>query len=168
MTERRLLQAVLLLLSLSPLGIGGAGMLLGPGWLKGVGEVPADLDSHFRYLSGIFFGLGLALLTCVPRIESMTVRFRWIAVLVVIGGLARLLGLVEHGVPGRGHVVGLGLELVVTPLLVLWQHRVAGRRAATNAADTTDAGRPVTGDGIDAATGRPVARDGTDAAAGQR
>lgn len=121
--NRRLLQLVLLLLSLSPLGFGAMGMIRGAEWL---GDNPsANLDSHFRYLSGIFFGLGLALLSCIPRIETMTLRFRWIAALVVIGGLARLGGLLAHGVPGPGHVVGLGLELVVTPLLVLWQARLA-------------------------------------------
>jgi hypothetical protein len=116
--SRRLLQLSLLVLSLSPLGFGAMGMIHGAGWLGGGG---ADLDSHFRYLSGIFFGLGLALLSCIPRIETMTVRFRWIAALVVIGGLARLGGMIAAGVPGPGHVVGLGLELVVTPLLALWQ-----------------------------------------------
>lgn len=121
--NRRLLQLVLLVLSLSPLGFGATGMARGAAWL---GDAPsADLDSHFRYLSGIFFGLGLALLSCIPRIETLTVRFRWIAALVVIGGLARLGGLLAHGVPGRGHVIGLGLELIVTPLLVLWQARLA-------------------------------------------
>ena len=125
MIERRLLQFVLLVLSLSPLGIGGAGMIFGPTWLKGIATVPPDLDSHFRYLSGIFFGLGIALLSCIPRIEVMTVRFRWIAALVVVGGLARLGGLVAHDAPSRGHIAGLGLELVVTPLMVLWQARLA-------------------------------------------
>ena len=125
MIERRLLQLVLLGLSLSPLGIGGAGMMFGADWIRGGAAASTDLDSHFRYLSGIFFGLGLALLTCIPRIEVMTVRFRWIAALVVIGGVARLAGLIADGVPGRGHVIGLGLELGVTPLLVLWQARIA-------------------------------------------
>ena len=125
MIERRLLQIVLLVLSLSPLGFGATGMLRGAAWLNDGAAASADLDSHFRYLSGIFFGLGLALLSCIPRIETMTLRFRWIAALVVIGGLARLGGLVAHGTPGPGHVIGLGLELVVTPLLVLWQARLA-------------------------------------------
>lgn len=107
-------------------------MVFGPGWLKGVAGVAPDLDSHFRYLSGIFFGLGVALLSCVPRIETMTVRFRWIAALVMIGGLARLGGLAAYGAPSRGHLAGLGLELVVTPLVVLWQARVA--RLAVGAA----------------------------------
>lgn len=122
MIERRLLRLVLLVLSLSPLGIGSLGMIRGAEWL---GTASTNLDSHFRYLSGIFFGLGLALLSCIPRIETMTTRFRWVAGLVVIGGLARLGGLFAQGTPGRGHVIGLGLELIVTPLLVLWQARLA-------------------------------------------
>ena len=122
MIERRLLQQVLLVLSLSPLGIGGLGMIRGA---EGLGAASTNLDSHLRYLSGIFFGLGLALLSCIPRIETMTVRFRWIAALVFIGGLARLGGVLTYDTPGRGHVVGLGLELVVTPLLVVWQARLA-------------------------------------------
>lgn len=121
--SRRLLQLVLLLLSLSPLGFGAMGMIYGAAWLGGA-DAPVSLDSHFRYLSGIFFGLGLALLTCIPRIEVMTTRFRWVAALVVIGGLARLGGLLAGDVPGQGHVIGLGLEIVVTPLLVVWQSRL--------------------------------------------
>lgn len=120
--SRRLLQLSLLILSLSPLGFGTMGMVRGAEWL-GSGA-SANLDSHFRYLSGIFFGLGLALLTCIPRIEAMTVRFRWIAALVFIGGLARLGGMLADGLPSRGHVIGLGLELVVTPLMVVWQSRL--------------------------------------------
>lgn len=120
--SRRLLQLSLLILSLSPLGFGAMGMIHGADWLGGA--VKPDLDSHFRYLSGIFFGLGLALLTCIPRIEAMTIRFRWIAALVFIGGLARLGGMIADGVPSQGHVIGLGLELVVTPLMALWQSRL--------------------------------------------
>jgi hypothetical protein len=44
---------------------------------------------------------------------------------VVAGGLARLLGLITTGAPSRGHVFGLGMELIVVPLLMLWQWRVA-------------------------------------------
>ncbi len=120
--SRRLLQLSLLILSLSPLGFGMMGMIRGAHWL-GDGA-SASLDSHFRYLSGIFFGLGLALLSCIPRIEAMTVRFRWIAALVFVGGLARLGGMLADDLPGRGHVIGLGLELVVTPLMVVWQSRL--------------------------------------------
>jgi uncharacterized membrane protein YfcA len=126
--EKRLLQAVVALGCVVPLLAGGAGMLEGPAFLHGIeSPVPADLDSHFRYLSGLLFAIGLAFASCIPRIEEKTVRFRLLAFLVVVGGLGRLLGALSSGVPGAGHVFGLAMELGTVPLLVLWQARLASR-----------------------------------------
>jgi hypothetical protein len=63
----------------------------------------------------------------VPRIERKTGRFRLAAALVVVGGLARALSLASAGMPSTPHLLGLGMELVMTPLLALWQGRVAAR-----------------------------------------
>jgi hypothetical protein len=126
--ERRLLQLAVALGCVVPLLAGGSGMIEGPAFLRGVGsDVPADLDSHFRYLSGLLFAIGIAFATCIPGIERKTARFRLLALLVFMGGLGRLLGLVSSGVPGTGHVFGLAMELGTVPLLVLWQARVAGQ-----------------------------------------
>lgn len=88
-------------------------------------EPPADLDSHFRYVSGIFLGVAIAFLSCIPHIERKGGRFRLLTALVFIGGLARLLSLLLTGAPSWPHLAGLGLELVVTPAMALWQRRVA-------------------------------------------
>jgi hypothetical protein len=126
--EKRLLQAAVALGCVVPLLAGGSGMIEGPAFLHGVGgEVPSDLDSHFRYLSGLLFAIGLAFASCIPGIEHKTARFRLLAFLVVIGGLGRLAGLVSSGVPGAGHVFGLAMELGTVPLLVLWQARLASQ-----------------------------------------
>ena len=109
-----------------PFLAGGAGMVEGPVFLHGVGQpVPADLDSHFRYLSGLLFAIGLAFASCIPAIERKTSRFRLLSLLVFVGGLGRLLGLVSAAMPGTGHLFGLAMELGTVPLLVLWQARVA-------------------------------------------
>jgi hypothetical protein len=123
--EKRLLQAMVALGCVVPLLAGAAGMLEGPAFLHGVQAEPADLDSHFRYLSGLLFAIGIAFATCIPAIELKTGRFRLLAFLVFVGGLGRLLGLISSGVPGAGHVFGLAMELGVVPLLVLWQARFA-------------------------------------------
>lgn len=124
--ERRLLQAAVALGCAVPLLAGGAGVIEGPAMLRGVGsEVPADLDSHYRYLSGLLLAIGIGIASCVPGIERKTARFRLLALLVVIGGLGRLSGLASTGMPGTDHALGLAMELVVVPLLVLWQSRVA-------------------------------------------
>ena len=88
-----------------------------------------DLDSHFRYLSGLLCGIGIAFLTQVPRIEAQGATIRLLGLIVVIGGLSRLGGAIVSGLPGGGHVFGLAMELAVVPLLVLWQARVARRCA---------------------------------------
>lgn len=131
-TERLLLQVAVALGCVVPFLAGGAGMVHGPAFLHGVGpSVPADLDSHFRYLSGLLFAIGLGFASCIPGIERKTARFRLLAFLVFVGGLGRLYALASVGMPGAGHVFGLAMELVAVPLLVLWQARVAGSAAAT-------------------------------------
>ena len=125
-TERRLLQLAVALGCAVPLLAGGAGMIEGPAFLRGVERgVPPDLDSHFRYLSGLLFAAGLGFASCIPGIEAKTGRFRLLALLVFVGGLGRLASYATVGTPGGGHVFGLGMELVAMPLLVLWQARVA-------------------------------------------
>jgi Domain of unknown function (DUF4345) len=125
--ERRLLQGAVALASLSPLTFGAAGMIEGPAMLAGIGpgESVPDLASHYRYLSGLFLAVGLTFLSCVPRIETRSERFRWAAGAVVVGGLARLLGLALGDAPSAPHLIGLAAELGLTPALVVWQGRVA-------------------------------------------
>jgi hypothetical protein len=126
--ERRLLQLAVGLGCVVPLLAGGAGMVRGPAFLHGVApDVPADLDSHFRYLSGLLLAIGLGFASCIPGIERNTARFRLLAFLVFVGGLGRLISLASVGPPGGGHLFGLAMELGAVPLLVLWQARVASR-----------------------------------------
>ena len=124
-TERRLLQIVVAVLCLSPLGFGLLGMVRGSGAFGGAAGIGAD--SHFRYLSGIFFGVGVMAVSCIPAIERRTERFSWVILFVVIGGVARLAGLALVAVPAGTMFYAVFVELVITPLLGLWQRRVARR-----------------------------------------
>ena len=125
MIARRLLQGAILIGSLSPLLIGGMGIVHGPAAFGGLVEVPRDLDSHFRYLCGIFFATGIGFVSCVPAIERRGGRFRLLGGLIVSGGLARAASLIAVGAPGTGHLIGLGVELGVMPALMVWQWQVA-------------------------------------------
>ncbi len=123
--ETRILQAVVALACLVPLSTATQGVLFGSTWIGGVGDVPADLDSHFRYMSGIFLGVGIAFVTCIPDIGAKGPRFRLLGALVVAGGCARLVSLLTVGTSSSGHIFGLCMEVGVVPLLMLWQARVA-------------------------------------------
>jgi hypothetical protein len=124
--ERRFLQLVVAVACLVPLTTGTLSILRGVAYIKGAPVLP-DLDSHFRYLSGIFLLVGIAFATCIPAIERQGPRFRLLGAMVVAGGMARLLSWLTVGPPGAGHRFGLVMELGVVPLLILWQARVARR-----------------------------------------
>jgi len=123
--EQRALQAAVVVGSLVPIGAGAAGILFGPRLVALSVPGFADLDSHFRYLSGLLLAIGVGFLSTAPRIERCGTRFRLLACVVVLGGLGRLASLLSIGAPSRTMVAALAMELVVVPCLVLWQSRVA-------------------------------------------
>ncbi|HEX7783832.1 MAG TPA: DUF4345 domain-containing protein [Sphingobium sp.] len=125
--EKRLLQTVVSIACVVPLLAGTMGIVLGAAWYKGVETPPVDLNSHFRYLSGLLLAIGISFLRCVPDIEIKTERFRLLCFLVIVGGLARLVSMVIEGLPSQGQIFGLGMELIVVPLLMLWQGRLDRR-----------------------------------------
>jgi hypothetical protein len=125
-TERRFLQFVVAVACLVPVGAGAAGVVLGPAMVD-AGVVPVGADSHYRYLSGLLLGIGIAFATTIPDIERHTMRFRLLTGIVVVGGCGRLLSLLLRGLPDKPMLAALVMELGVTPCLALWQARVARR-----------------------------------------
>jgi hypothetical protein len=122
--EKRLLQFAVALGSLVPISAGAAGIILGPAMVDARG-FPLGVDSHYRYLSGLLLGIGIAFATTIPAIEQRTARFRLLTAIVVTGGLGRLISLLARGTPDKPMLAALVMELVVTPALAVWQSRVA-------------------------------------------
>ena len=125
--ERKLLQQAIAIVATIPVAAGLYGVLFGQA-LTG-DAVSISAESHFRYLSGLLLGIGLCFWSTLPSIEIRTGRFRLLTLLVVIGGLGRLIGLGLTGLPSFFMIGGLFVELIVAPLLCLWQTRVANRYA---------------------------------------
>lgn len=123
MRERSLLQLCVGVTGIAPVAAGIAGILRGPELVNAAVGIGAD--SHFRYLSGLLLGIGLGFWSTIPRIEANGDRFRLLSFIVVAGGLARFISLAFIGLPPFGMRVALAMELGVTPLLCLWQWRVA-------------------------------------------
>ncbi|RYY22730.1 MAG: DUF4345 domain-containing protein [Sphingomonadales bacterium] len=103
------------------------GVVRGPEFLDHNSALTRDLDSHFRYLNGIFLALLACYASCIPAIERMGSRLRLLSLLVITGGLMRALSWGLVGAPSFGHKIGLGIELVIVPLALLWQARLARR-----------------------------------------
>ncbi len=121
--EKTLLQIAIAVAGAVPVSAGVAGAIWGPSMLNpGAG---ADLDSHFRYLSGLLAAIGVLYWTTIPRIELMNGRFGLLTLIVVSGGLCRALGMLITGPTSVWMLLALLMELIVTPALYLWQGRVA-------------------------------------------
>ncbi len=127
--SRRGLQAAVGVLACIPVTVGLMGVVQGPGEVMPGEDWPVNLDSHYRFLSGIFLGIGLAFWWCVPAIERRTATFRMLCLLIFTGGLGRGVSLVLAGPPVTEHLIGLGFELVLVPMLAWWQGRVAAASA---------------------------------------
>jgi hypothetical protein len=122
LSGKRSLQAAVALAACVPVAAGLDGVLEGAAMVDASG---ASLDSHLRYLSGLLLGLGLLFWSAIPHIERRTALVRALTLMVVIGGVARALSLLEVGLPSTAMRFALIMELVVTPALCLWQSRVA-------------------------------------------
>ena len=137
-----LLQLAILLAGLVPVSAGAAGVILGVSLLTNAASGP-DLDSHFRYLSGLLLAIGLAFWGLIPGIERRGTMFRLLSFIVVAGGLGRLAGVILAGAPSIPMLATLGMELGVTPLLCLWQARIAdqaGRERTSQVIATSERG----------------------------
>ena len=123
-TDRRVLQCAVLLAGLVPVSAGAAGVFLGVSLLTDL-SAGSDLDSHFRYLSGLLLAIGLAFWSRIPGIERHGQSFRLLGGIVVLGGVGRVVGVIVAGPPTWPMLATLGMELAITPLLCLWQGRIA-------------------------------------------
>ena len=106
------------------------GIVRGPRFIDLV-PPSADLDSQFRYLSGILLAVGLGFWTTIRKPENRVERFGGLTLIVFLGGLARLIWVIAVGVPSMPMLGGLVMELVVTPLMFLWQLRLADAQRAS-------------------------------------
>ncbi len=124
--EKPLLQGCVGLGALVPIAAGGWGAIASLGMLD-IAAPAASADSHFRYLSGLLLAIGLAFWSTIPGIERKAGMFRLLVLLVLAGGIARLASLAVAGPPSAAMIAALVMELAVTPLLGLWQARIARR-----------------------------------------
>ena len=120
--ERRALQIAVALAGLVPLTAGALG-ILAPTVLGLHGDRAAI--SHAAYLSGLLLGIGLAYWSLIPDIEKRSGPFTLLTAIVFAGGLARLSMAFRLGSLQPGIGLPLLMELWLTPLLWLWQQRIA-------------------------------------------
>lgn len=123
---KRGLQIALGLFSLIPVAFALLGFVHGAGRLSPDG-VTADLDNQYRYFSGMYLVVSFMLWSIIPAIEKHGRTLLMISAAIIIGGLGRVVSYMTLGAPARDLVVGMGIELVVPVVFVLWHRMVAAK-----------------------------------------
>ncbi len=103
------------LLALIALATGAKGSVGGLTELEGVSQV---LDNTFRYYAGIWAGVGVGLVYCVIAMPEATQVLRVLMLAVVLGGIARMIGLRAYEVVEAKTMVAIAIEIVV-PIAVV-------------------------------------------------
>lgn len=120
-----MLQITVALLALVPVSAGIVGVFFyGPAELHDQAISIAE-KNHFSYLSGLLIGIGLGFWSCIPNIKKKTERFRILTFIVFVGGLMRLYDIIGVHMPANDMLFGLGMELIITPLLCVWQNKLS-------------------------------------------
>jgi hypothetical protein len=121
--ERKLVQGIFAVAGLVLVGFGFAGVFFGANFLDLSGNVV--MDSYIRFLKGMLLAIGLVYWSAIPDIERHGERISLVTFILVLGAVPRLMAVIGHGVPTIGIIIGLAGELVVAPVLWLWQRRIA-------------------------------------------
>ncbi|MBN1094377.1 DUF4345 domain-containing protein [Blastococcus sp. TML/M2B] len=125
---RRGLQITLSALAAIPLASGLAGALVGPSSMPGAaGPATPDVESEYRYAHAIYAAAAPLIWSAVPQVERRGALVRGVSGALFAGGVVRLLAWRRTGRPSPALVGAAALELLGTPVLVAWQHRVARR-----------------------------------------
>lgn len=120
---RRSLQIVLGILSLIPVLVSVLGLAMGAARLLPGEVVTPAFDSHYRYIAGYYLSLAMISWYIIPNVERHTALFRILCAGVFVGGLGRLISIIQVGVPGTSAIVFTAFELLF-PLLAVWQARL--------------------------------------------
>jgi hypothetical protein len=122
--SRKILVVVLYLLGATAVVTGLLPVIGGPAALLGGAPAVPSVDSQLRYADLIWFGAGVVLIWSARKPLERAMATRAVLLIAAVAGVGRLISLIVVGVPHPFYLVTMGLELVVTPLIILWHSRV--------------------------------------------
>ena len=117
------LQILLGLVSLICL-LGGVNLLIkGAGsFLPGTSPTPPVLDNLFRFLSGIYFGLGFLMVWVVFNLHEINDLIYFIGIVVIFSGLGRLYSRIKVGSGGKYLNFIMFFEIILGTIIILLEY----------------------------------------------
>jgi hypothetical protein len=136
MTSRRNLQRTIVGFAVVAIVTGTLTVFFGTAVIPRGGSATASVESELRFYGAWYLGAGLFLASLARRIEHRAFELRMVSLLLVLGGVGRILAIADAGWPHPLFIVLLALELLLPPVLVVWQWRVS-RLATDGRGDST-------------------------------
>ncbi|MFF7458634.1 DUF4345 domain-containing protein [Kitasatospora sp. NPDC008115] len=112
----RALRMLALTMGIACVAIGLAHMLLGNASIPGAESAGVTIDSLGRFFGAIFAGYGLAWLWAARQTPIPARAVRWLAAVLLLGGLGRLLSLAAQGRPHWFQMALTAVELALPPV----------------------------------------------------
>jgi hypothetical protein len=125
MTSRKNLQRAIVAFAVVAVVTGTLTVFFGSAIIPDGGSTTASVESELRFYAAWYLGAGLFLASLVPRIERRRLELRVVCLLFVLGGVGRIVGIADAGWPHPIFIGLLALELLLPPVLVVWQSRVS-------------------------------------------
>ncbi len=91
-------------------------------WIP-VSSITPEFDSHYRYIAGYYISLGMLALWMIPKIETHRGLFRILCASVFLGGIGRIVSILQVGLPNFMVLLFTAFELCF-PLLLFWQAKL--------------------------------------------
>ncbi|MEM7340265.1 MAG: DUF4345 domain-containing protein [Actinomycetota bacterium] len=121
--NRRMWQAVFLVLALIPLASSILAMAIGVARFDGA-DIDAALDSTYRYFGGVYLGVALLALWCVRVIEQRADALVFVTGAIFLGGIGRLISIADLGAPSAVTWAVLVIELGALPLALVMRRSI--------------------------------------------
>jgi Domain of unknown function (DUF4345) len=112
------LKFLIVAMGVACVGIGLMHLVLGIGSVPGEGTATPTVDSRERFYGAIFLGYGIAWLWAARQRPIPAGAVRWLAAIFFLGGIGRVISLVQYGRPQWLQLVLSGIELVLPPVYI--------------------------------------------------
>nr|WSW47893.1 DUF4345 domain-containing protein [Streptomyces sp. NBC_01001] len=112
----RALRVLTQLMGWSCVAIGLLHVALGNAAIPGAGSAGATVDSWGRFMGAAFVGYGLAWLWAARQRPIPAAAVRWLAGVLLLGGVGRVLSLAVHGWPQWFQIALTAIELGMPPV----------------------------------------------------
>lgn len=113
------LRALAWTMGIACVAIGFLHILLGNAAMPGIADAGPTVGSFGRFMGAVFAGYGLAWIQAARQAPVPARTVRWLAAVLLLGGLARVLSIVADGRPHGFQLVLMAIELGLAPVY-LW------------------------------------------------